>query len=71
MLVNWNILFGNMRYINGIFFRGVLVLKMMLDLVLEVDVLGFWINMEFYEGDDSKLNISFDGIEMFYFFNGK
>lgn len=43
----------------------------MLDLAPEVDALGFWINTELHEGDDSQLNISLDGIEMFHFFDGK
>lgn len=68
MLVNWNTLTGNTRYTNGTFFRGALVLKTMLDLAPEVDALGFWINTELHEGDDSQLNISLDGIEMFHFF---
>lgn len=71
MLVNWNTLTGNTRYTNGTFFRGALVLKTMLDLAPEVDALGFWINTELHEGDDSQLNISLDGIEMFHFFDGK
>lgn len=71
MLINWNTLTGNTRHTNGTFFRGALVLKTMIDLAPEVSALGFWINTELHEGDDSQLNISLDGLEMFHFFNGK
>lgn len=71
MLINWNTLTGNTRHTNGTFFRGALVLKTMLDLAPEVNALGFWINTELHEGEESQLNISLDGLEMFHFFNGK
>ncbi|EUJ29717.1 AraC family transcriptional regulator [Listeria floridensis FSL S10-1187] len=71
MLINWNTLTGNTRYTNGTFFRGALILQALFDISPEVRGIGFWINTELHEEENSKRNIRLDGLELFHFFNGK
>lgn len=71
MLINWNTLTGNTRRTNGLFFRGALILKNLLMLTPEVAGIGFWINTELHEENNSIRNISLDGLELFHFFKGK
>lgn len=70
-LVTWNTLSGNTRFTNGTFFRGALVLKNVLDVANDVTSIGFWINTELHEEDDSNLRIRMEGLELFHYFSGK
>ncbi|MEK6190181.1 MAG: helix-turn-helix domain-containing protein [Carnobacterium alterfunditum] len=70
-LINWNILTGNTRYINGTFFRGALILKKILELEGEVEGIGFWINNEIHERMQDCSNNLVDSLDLFHFFNEK
>ncbi len=70
-LVNWNILTGNTRYINGTFFRGALILKKILELEAEVEGIGFWINTDIHERVQRCTNNLVDSLDLFHFFNEK
>ncbi|SOC43538.1 helix-turn-helix domain-containing protein [Ureibacillus acetophenoni] len=70
-LVSWNTLSGNTRFTNGIFFRGALVLKSVLDIVNEVESIGFWINTALHENDSNGQRIRIEGMELFHYFSGK
>lgn len=70
-LINWNILTGNTRYINGNFFRGALILKKILELEGEVEGIGFWINHEIHERTQGCANNLVDRLDLFHFFNEK
>ncbi|WP_051910537.1 helix-turn-helix domain-containing protein [Carnobacterium pleistocenium] len=70
-LINWNILTGNTRYINGTFFRGALILKKVLELEGEIEGIGFWINNEIHERVQGCSNNLVDNLELFHFFNEK
>lgn len=70
-LINWNILTGNTRYINGTFFRGALILKKVLELEGEIEGIGFWINNEIHERVQGCSNNLIDSLDLFHFFNEK
>ncbi|KGR76871.1 helix-turn-helix domain-containing protein [Ureibacillus manganicus] len=70
-LVSWNTLSGNTRFTNGIFFRGALVLKGVLDILNEVESIGFWINTALHENDSDGQRIRIEGMELFHYFSGK
>ena len=70
-LVSWNTLSGNTRFTNGTFFRAALVLKSVLDIVNEVESIGFWINTELHEGAGKDQRIRIEGLELFHYFSGK
>lgn len=70
-LERWNTLTGNTRYTNGMFFRGALILKTVLDLANEVEGIGFWISNEVHERIGESRDILVDGLELFHFFNGR
>ena len=70
-LITWNTLSGNTRFTNGTFFRAALVLKSVLDVVNEVESLGFWINTELHERAGKGQSIRIEGLELFHYFSGK
>ena len=70
-LITWNTLSGNTRFTNGTFFRAALVLKSVLDVVNEVESLGFWINTELHERAGKAQSIRIEGLELFHYFSGK
>ena len=62
---------GNTRFTNGTFFRAALVLKSVLDVVNEVESIGFWINTELHERAGKGQSIRMEGLELFHYFSGK
>ena len=70
-LISWNTLSGNTRFTNGTFFRAALVLKSVLDVVNEVESIGFWINTELHERAGKGQRIRMEGLELFHYFSGK
>ena len=70
-LISWNTLSGNTRFTNGTFFRAALVLKSVLDVVNEVESIGFWINTALHEGGGKGRRIRIEGLELFHYFSGK
>lgn len=70
-LITWNTLSGNTRLTNGTFFRGALVLKSVLDVINQVESIGFWINTALHENDTNGQRIRIEGMELFHYFSGK
>lgn len=70
-LISWNTLSGNTRFTNGLFFRAALVLKSVLDVMNEVESIGFWINTALHEGGEKGQRIRIEGLELFHYFSGK
>ncbi|TSI11771.1 helix-turn-helix domain-containing protein [Lysinibacillus sp. BW-2-10] len=70
-LITWNTLSGNTRFTNGTFFRAALVLKSVLDIVDEVESIGFWINTALHEGESNGQRFQIEGLELFHYFSGK
>lgn len=70
-LVSWNTLSGNTRYTNGIFFRGALLLKNVLDISCDVDTIGLWINTSVHEKEGKNNRYRMDGVQLFHYLKGK
>ncbi|ALC90561.1 beta-xylosidase [Bacillus sp. FJAT-18017] len=70
-LISWNTLSGNTRFTNGTFFRAALVLRSVLDVVNEVESIGFWLNTALHEGKGKVQRIRIEGMELFHYFSGK
>src|SRR5690606_25014361 len=66
-LITWNTLSGNTRLTNGTFFRGALVLKSVLDVINQVESIGFWINTALHENDTNGQRIRIEGMELFHY----
>lgn len=67
-LQSWSTLTGNTLMINGLFFRGALLMEMLLSLPAEVSMLGLWLNSEL-QNEICSSNI-IDNNSVSLFFNG-
>lgn len=70
-LISWNTLSGITRLTNGKFFRAALIFKNVLDVLGEVESIGFWINTALHEKNSKGQRIRIEGLELFHYLSGK
>lgn len=67
-LLTWNTLTGDTRHTNGMFFRGALILKTVLDMSSQISGLGIWINAEIQQ-ETLPERIDISSLALFYIFD--
>ena len=70
-LSEWNTLTGTTINMNGLFFRGALILQDILLIEELVDGLGFWINVEQFEKNKTHSSTKNEGLELFHFYSSR
>ncbi|MGM0125507.1 hypothetical protein IGI37_002906 [Enterococcus sp. AZ194] len=70
-LAEWNTLTGTTINMNGLFFRGALVLQDLLQLEESVEGVGFWLNIEQLEKNRHLSPTKSEGLELFHFYSSR
>ncbi|MGX6962903.1 helix-turn-helix domain-containing protein [Vagococcus xieshaowenii] len=66
-LTEWNTLTGTTINYNGLFFRGALITKQLLNLEQLIDGYGFWLNLESHEHYNLRAQSPSIGLDLFHY----